>query len=247
MEFNQTFNAKLVNDEISEDDAKSGLEKLTSQASRSSAPALSFLSQLQQKRSQRIEAAAGSLEKVLGSDHPQVAVLKQNAASSLEFKSFYKVQAERIEKRPKLRANQWMAFGRVYDTSGKPASGLTVRVFDKDRKFDDLLGDTETDENGDFSVVYHARDFYEKGENAPELYIMVEDSAGKTLFTSRENVRPDAGQSEYYSIQLSKVADAPAAKKRGRPSKVASKTAAGSVSGKAATKTKKAATARKTK
>ena len=219
MELNRTFSAKLVNDEVNEEDAKSALEKITGQASRSSAPALGFLAQLQQKRAQRVEAAAGSLEKVLGSDHPQVAVLKQNAASSLEFKTFYKVQEERVEKRPKLRANQWMVFGRVYDASGKPATGLTVRVFDKDRKLDDLLGDTETDENGDFSVVYHARDFFEEGENAPELYITIEDASGKILFTSRENVRPQAGQSEYFSIQLSGVSEKPVAKKRGRPSK----------------------------
>jgi hypothetical protein len=98
---------------------------------------------------------------------------------------------------------------------------LTVRVFDRDRKFDDLLGETETDETGDFFTVYHARDFYEKGENTPELYVMVEDAAGNELFSSRENVRPEAGQSEYFVIQLGKVTTNAAAKKRGRPPKTA--------------------------
>jgi hypothetical protein len=221
MEFNKSFIGNFANADVSEDEAKSAMENFTAQASRSSAPALNVFAQLQQKRAQRIEAAAGSLEKVLGAEHPQVEVLKQNAVSAGEFKTQFTVQSERVEKRPKLHANEWMVYGRVFDAAGKPAAGLTVRVFDRDRKFDDLLGETETDETGDFFTVYHARDFYEKGENAPELYVMVEDAAGNELFSSRENVRPEAGQSEYFVIQLGKVTTNAAAKKRGRPPKTA--------------------------
>jgi len=244
MEFNKSLIGNFANADVSEDEAKAAMENFAAQASRSSAPALNVLAQLQQKRAQRIEAAAGSLEKVLGAEHPQVALLKQNAVSAGEFKAQFNVQAERVEKRPKLRANEWMVYGRVFDTAGKPPAGLTVRVFDRDRKLDDLLGETETDQYGDFSVVYHARDFYEKGENAPELYVMVEDAAGNELFSSRENVRPQAGQSEYFVIQLSKVTTKAAAKKRGRPpkaaaAKTASASSAKSVKTASALKTKK--------
>jgi hypothetical protein len=234
MENNQTFNAKFAGVDVSEAEAKSKMENFTAQASRSSAPALNVFAQLQQKRAQRLEAAAGSLETVLGADHPQVLVLKQNAVSAGDFNTYYTAQAARVEKRPKLHENEWMVYGRVIDAAGNPAVGLTVRVFDRDRKLDDLLGITETDESGDFSVVYHARDFFEVGENAPELYLMVEDESGKTLFSSRDNVRPQAGQSEYFTIQLGKGAVKPAVKKRGRPpktvvTKTASKTKAKSV------------------
>jgi len=242
MEFNKTNVGNFVNADVSEDEAKAAMENFTAQASRSSAPALNVFAQLQQKRAQRIEAAAGSLEKVLGAKHPQVAVLKQNAVSAGEFKIQFNFQAERVEKRPKLRANEWMVYGRVFDAGGKPGDDLTVRVFDRDRKLDDLLGETVTDQNGDFSVVYHARDFYEKGENAPELYVMVENAAGNELFSSRENVRPQAGQSEYFVIQLSKVTTKTAAKKRGRPPKAAAKTA-----GASSAKSVKTASALKTK
>ena len=246
MEFNKSLVGNIANADVSEDEAKAAMENFTAQASRSSAPALNVFAQLQQKRAQRIEAAAGSLENVLGNKHPQVAVLKKNAVSAGEFKAQFNVQAERVEKRPKLRANEWMVYGRVIDAAGKPAAGLTVRVFDKDRKLDDLLGDTETDENGDFHSVYHARDFYEKGENAPELYVLVEDAAGNELFSSREKVRPEAGQSEYFVIQLGKVAAKAAAKKRGRPPKVAAAKTAGASSVKT-TKTGKTASALRTK
>jgi 5-hydroxyisourate hydrolase-like protein (transthyretin family) len=244
MEFNKTFTGNFANVDVSEDEAKAAMENFTAQASRSSAPALNVFAQLQQKRAQRLEAAASSLEKVLGAKHPQVAVLKQNSASAGEFKTQFNIQAERVEKRPKLRANEWMVYGRVFDSAGKPAAGLTVRVFDQDRKFDDLLGETETDETGDFFTVYHARDFIEKGENAPELYIRVEDAAGNKLFSSRENVRPQAGQSEYFVIQLGKATTKAEAKKRGRPPKVV---AAKTASGKTTKTVKTASTLRKKK
>jgi hypothetical protein len=247
MEINQTFSAKFAGVDASEEEARSKLENFTAQASRSSAPALNVFAQLQQKRAQRLEAAAGSLEKVLGADHPQVVVLKQAVVSADEFNAYYKAQADRVEKRPKLHQNEWMVYGRVIDAAGKPAAGLTVRVFDRDRKLDDLLGITETDESGDFFVVYHARDFFEVGENAPELYVMVEDENGKSLFSSRDNVRPQAGQSEYFTIQLGKGAVKPAARKRGRPAKAVTAKISSVTVSKATNAVKKASTLRKKK
>ncbi len=96
MEFNKSFVGNIANADVSEDEAKAAMENFTAQASRSSAPALNVFAQLQQKRAQRTEAAAGSLENVLGSKHPQVAVLKQNAVSAVEFKTQFTVQSERV-------------------------------------------------------------------------------------------------------------------------------------------------------
>jgi hypothetical protein len=248
MEFNQSFSANIAGVDVSEEEAKSKLENFTAQASRSSAPALNVFAQLQQKRAQRLEAASGSLENILGADHPQVAVLKQSADSAGQFNVYYHAQAVRVEKRPKLHPNEWMAYGRVIGGAGQPVVGVTVRVFDRDRKLDDLLGITETDDSGDFFVVYHARDFFEVGENAPELYIMVEDESGKLLFSSRDSFRPQAGQSEYFTIQLDVVTEKPAAaRKRGRPPKAAKPKTRSTSGTKAAKAVKPASTQRKKK
>ena len=99
---------------------------------------------------------------------------------------------------------EWTASGRVLNTAGIPASGLIVRVFDRDHKDDDLLGETLTDEHGDFHVIYHERDFKEFGEILPELYVTVRDPAGNELFTSRDDVRVNAGPVEYFLIRLEK-------------------------------------------
>lgn len=168
------------------------------------APALETFAQLQQRRADRMTEVAKALRKKLGKDHPQVAALENTAKSLTELKTRLDTQRARLKKWPKPRSNEWMVFGTVIDAQGQPATGLVVRVFDRDRKYDDLLGESETDENGDFSAVYHERDFAETRENLPDLYVMVSDTAGKLLYSSRDNIRFEAGRSEYFAIRLGK-------------------------------------------
>ena len=103
---------------------------------------------------------------------------------------------------PKLGPHDWAVFGRVLDPEGKPVRGVQVRVFDRDRKYDDLLGDTQTDDAGNFFAVYHERDFAETNENLPELYVMVNDEAGNLLYSSRDNVRSNPQRIEFFEIRL---------------------------------------------
>jgi len=175
--------------------------------------ALETFAQLQQRRADRMTEVAAALRKKLGRDHPRVLALENTAKSLAEFKTRLDTQMTRLKKWPKPRANEWAVFGTVTDIQGEPAAGLTVRIFDRDRKYDDLLGETETDENGDFSVTYHERDFAETRENLPELYVMVSDTSGKTLYSSRENVRFEAGKSEYFAIRLGKGSKATSKKR----------------------------------
>jgi len=129
----------------------------------------------------------------------------QRERAALAANRFKVVVAERSAQeawRPNIGRLEWMTYGRVLDESGKPAGGLHVRVFDRDRKYDDLLGDTVTDVQGRFAVTYHQRDFAEVRENLPELYVLVEDEAGQVLYSSRDAVRFRAGRAEYFEIQL---------------------------------------------
>lgn len=103
---------------------------------------------------------------------------------------------------PKIGVHDWAVFGQVLTAQGMPVSNRRVRVFDRDRKYDDLLGDTQTDAAGNFAVIYHERDFSETNENLPELYVMVEDTDGKILYSSRNQVRYRPGRSEFFGIIL---------------------------------------------
>jgi hypothetical protein len=177
-------------------------QAMTGQAAQAGAPALNTFAQVQQNRAGRMASIATALGQQVGSKDPNVLAIQSAADTLVQLKTQIADQTTRLKNWPKPRPNEWLVFGTVTDAKGSPASGMTVRVFDRDRKYDDLLGDTSTDEFGDFSVIYHERDFKETGENLPDLYVMVTDTNGKLLYSSRDRVRYEAGRSEYFAIQL---------------------------------------------
>jgi 5-hydroxyisourate hydrolase-like protein (transthyretin family) len=178
------------------------LSSVEKQAATAGVPALNTFAQLQQRRATRMTNAAKILSAKLGKNDPAVVAAQTMAQSALDLNTHITTQTVRVKNFPRLHPNEWIVYGTVVDGQGKPAVGLSVRVFDKDRKYDDLLGDTETDANGDFSSIYHERDFKETGENFPDLYVMVSDASGKVLFSSLDSVRYEAGRLEYFAIRL---------------------------------------------
>jgi len=191
-------------DEVDDAQLQDALRNMLKQTAQGGAPALDMFSQIQQRRAARLDTAAKALSQELGKDHPDVVVMQDTAKSVTQFNVGLDIQNTRLKTWPKVRPHEWIVFGTVLNADNSPASGLTVRVYDRDRKYDDLLGETETDANGDFSTVYHERDFKETGENLPELYVMVADAQGNQVYSSRDSVRYNSGQSEYFAIQLGK-------------------------------------------
>ena len=177
-------------------------EDTLAQVNTAQAPLLDRFAAAQTRRAAGLNSAATQLQAALGQDDPQVIVLKRAAASADRFKVVVAERSAQEAWRPKIGSLEWLAYGRVLDANGAPASGLHVRVFDRDRKYDDLLGDTVTDDQGRFAAVYHQRDFAEVRENLPELYVMVEDESGQVVYSSRNAVRFKAGRAEYFEIRL---------------------------------------------
>lgn len=184
---------------------KAQFDRLLQVADAASLATLEQFATLQEERAVRLARVQERLKADLGENHPQAIALGNAAAMAQEMKHALETIAVRTARRPKVKENEWLVFGRVLDANGNPISGLRVRIFDRDRLFDDLLGITETDEYGDFAIIYHERDFAELGEELPELYLMVEDTQGKLLYSSRDNVRYNASRSEYFEIVLSNL------------------------------------------
>ena len=198
-------------------EAKTRSDELTQTAGSVFAPTLTQFAQLQRARADQLAASFDRLKSSLGENHPRVLALGQTLAAANLIGQSLNVEATRAARVPSVNPNEWLVYGRVLDEQGRPVPGLRVRVFDRDRKYDDLLGDTTTDENGDFAAKYHARDFAETGEDQPDLYVMVEDAAGLLLYSSRDKIRYEAGRVEYFEIVLgAKPAPAVAVKKRTR-------------------------------
>ncbi|MFH2102467.1 MAG: hypothetical protein ABIJ39_03820 [Chloroflexota bacterium] len=213
METKEKFTGGISAGEVDPKQLQETLATMLTQAAGAGAPALKTFTQLQHRRVTRLKQAAKTLKSKLGKDHPHVKKVEALEKAATGLKVRLETETNRIKAFPKLRSYEWVVFGSIVDKDGKPAGDLTVRVYDRDRKYDDLLGETETDANGQFAVIYHERDFMESGEKLPELYVMVSDASGKTLYSSRDSLRYEAGRSEYFSIQLGEK-PAPARKKR---------------------------------
>jgi hypothetical protein len=170
---------------------------------------------LQGQRAARLAGAAARLQARLGQDHPRVETLRRNAAAAEFLTHSLGTTATRAMNIPKLAPHEWLVFGRVLDVTGAPVPGVQVRVFDLDGLFrgqanrDDLLGEKTTDGHGDFVIIYHQRDFAEPREKAPDLYVVVSDSQGKELYSSRDHVYTDAGRAEYFEIVLNTARQTP--------------------------------------
>ncbi len=202
MNQNKTVISGIQAPQIDPAQAQAGLRGISTQTVTGASPALQTFTQLQQRRLNRMAAVAQALGKQLPKNDPSLIAVQNAVNAANQMRTRLETQVVRLNRWPKPRPNEWLVYGTVTDAQGNPAAGLTVRVFDKDRKYDDLLGETQTDENGDFSVIYHERDFKEPGENLPDLYVMVSDASGKLVYSSRDSVRYEAGQSEYFAIQL---------------------------------------------
>jgi hypothetical protein len=195
----------MSDQEFTPDDVRAvraALDAFIDGSTRAAVPMMGSFAELQEKRAAHLSDAGARLEERLGEDHPRVMDLRQSFLAADGLRRSLRETAARDSRIPRLEALQWMVLGRVLDRAGEPATGMTVRVFDRDRQYDDLLGVTTTDEYGDFAVVYHERDFAEPGEDLPELYVMVEDREGNQVYSSRDGLRFEAGRAEYFQIIL---------------------------------------------
>ena len=96
----------------------------------------------------------------------------------------------------------WVVRGRVTDKAGKGLSGLFVSVYDKDLFFDDRLGQSETDANGNYSLTYRTEDFRDLIERKPDLYLKVIDRQGKSLYVLKGHIWYESGRVETIDIEI---------------------------------------------
>lgn len=195
--------------EITVNDVKDELEKLLGRASGVRGSITAEFGKVQEKRIARLEKAQARLKEALGADHPRVIALGRAASQAVERKQAFedtsKREAKREARRRELKPNEWVVFGRVLDAAGAPIPNLCVRAFDEDRwSCDDPLGSDETDEFGDFFIVY-GQDKFSKPlkEEKPDLYLKIVDAKGELVYSSRDKIRCNASRSEYFEIQLS--------------------------------------------
>jgi len=81
-------------------------------------------------------------------------------------------------------SGQFIVRGRITYASGKNASGLVVRAYDRDLRSEELLGETKSDGQGTYQISYTADKFKRAEKGTADLVVRVYDAAGKILAAS---------------------------------------------------------------
>jgi hypothetical protein len=195
--------------EITVNDVKDELEKLLGRASGARGSITAEFGKVQEKRIARLEKAQARLKEALGADHPRVIALGRAASQAVERKGAFedtsKREAKREARRREIKPNEWVVWGRVLNAVGEPVPNLCVQAFDEDRwSRNDPLGHDETDEFGDFFIVYDQDKFSKPlKEERPDLYLKIVDAKGEPVYPSQDQIRRNASRSEYFEIQVS--------------------------------------------
>jgi len=135
---------------------------------------------------------------------PRIPLVNRQIANNTQLQTELLAMATRESRIVQAADKDWIVHGQVSFSDGRPAEGVTVRLFDRDFLFDDVLGKQKTDEFGDFRIVYHEQDFSDIIERQPDLYLQIEDDKGRILFSSQASIRYNAGKVEYFPIVLPK-------------------------------------------
>jgi len=107
-------------------------------------------------------------------------------------------------KDPVAERGVWTVRGRVADQAGKGLGNLIVSLYDKDFLFDDRLGQTETDDKGEFEINYRREDFRDLIERKPDIYVKVFDQEGNELYSSKKKYRFGSGRVEIVNVVIKK-------------------------------------------
>ena len=99
---------------------------------------------------------------------------------------------------------RFRVFGRVtVSETGAAIPGLIVRGFDKDLIFDDSLGESKTDSEGRFEILYTDEAFRSAVDQWPDIYLQVWDAtATRQLYSTTDAIRWNAGTDEEFLISI---------------------------------------------
>jgi hypothetical protein len=100
--------------------------------------------------------------------------------------------------------NEYRIFGVVVEAeTGRPLPNLVIRAFDRDLVFDDKLGYTNTNDDGNFEIRFGPERFRDLFETRPDLYLRIYDRAGvRLIHETTDAIRWNASQNEEYRVQI---------------------------------------------
>ena len=93
--------------------------------------------------------------------------------------------------------------GRITETESElGVRDLRIHAWDKDRCYDDLLGNASTDDDGQFKIVYTKKAFRELFEACPDIYLSVLAPDRTRLLDTEDKIRWGASTTEAFNLRI---------------------------------------------
>jgi hypothetical protein len=106
------------------------------------------------------------------------------------------------KEQPTPSRDKWGVRGKVFDRETKRGIGrLTISLYDKEKRFDDVLGSTGTDRQGQFEIIHSTRDFRALFRAKPNLFLKVLYKE-RIISAPKRKVKYKAGHMDYFDIPI---------------------------------------------
>lgn len=144
-----------------------------------------------------VRSAAGEIRTTIASVERQQQTRRKTLAEALDSDAARRI--ERIKQAdtrpaPEPREGRYVVAGRITDKkSGAGMPNVAITVFDLDRKQDDLLGSTRTDDHGYYRFEYTERQADDRADRKAEIYLQVLDETGAVLHQTPRSFFDKAG------------------------------------------------------
>ncbi len=106
------------------------------------------------------------------------------------------------EKKPGPPPATWEVKGKITDENDNGIKDLTVSLYDKENRFDDILGSTVTSEDGTFVFTYPTGKLQDLIKANPDIYLKVLDKKGNSIYQSKKPVKCEPGRIEVFNIEI---------------------------------------------
>jgi hypothetical protein len=96
----------------------------------------------------------------------------------------------------------WEVKGKITDENDNSIKDLTVSLYDKENRFDNILGTTVTGEDGTFIFTYPTGKLQDLIKANPDIYLKVLVKKGKPIYSSEKAVKCEPGRIEVFNIKI---------------------------------------------
>lgn len=163
---------------------------------------LNNLKSFQQVKDTMLQVEVNRLSAKYGGDHPRVLQIQERLAYHGQMFKSLDTEIARVNiKTTPLPANAWRIQGKVYDAGNNPMKGITVFLADGNKQWVRQLGNSCTDDGGNYSLTLDDK-LIDSMKQQP-LFLSASDKNKELLYTAKDPVIPTHGIADYQDIHLS--------------------------------------------